>query len=252
MDDTTKTAPEERANEPQYWAVIPSPVRYDENLTPSEKLLYGEISSLTNKTGYCFAANAYFAELYGLTERTIRRMLADLQEYGYIRIEDGNGGRLRRRIYAGVNPLSPAVPNPDKNVREPGQKCPGNPDKNVRRNNKYINQENNPPKAPQGAGADIWDKAAWDRFWAIYPRKVDKAKAIRAWNKLKADRKLMQIMSAALKAQRASEEWRRDNGRAIPYPSTWLNNRRWEDELEDFTPAAPARAPAEEAIEWEN
>lgn len=252
MDDTTKTAPEERANEPQYWAVIPSPVRYDENLTPSEKLLYGEISSLTNKTGYCFAANAYFAELYGLTERTIRRMLADLQEYGYIRIEDGNGGRLRRRIYAGINPLSPAAPNPDKNVREPGQKCPGNPDKNVRRNNKYINQENNPPKAPQGAGADIWDKAAWDRFWAIYPRKVDKAKAIRAWNKLKADRKLMQIMSAALKAQRASEEWRRDNGRAIPYPSTWLNNRRWEDELEDFTPAAPARAPAEEAIEWEN
>lgn len=252
MDDTTKTAPEERANEPQYWAVIPSPVRYDQNLTPSEKLLYGEISSLTNKTGYCFAANAYFAELYGLTERTIRRMLADLQEYGYIRIEDGNGGRLRRRIYAGVNPLSPAAPNPDKNVREPGQKCPGNPDKNVRRNNKYINQENNPPKAPQGAGADIWDKEAWDRFWAIYPRKVDKAKAIRAWNKLQADRKLMQIMSAALKAQRASEEWRRDNGRAIPYPSTWLNNRRWEDELEDFTPAAPARAPAEEAIEWEN
>ena len=77
MNETTKTAPEERANEPQYWAVIPSPVRYDENLTPSEKLLYGEISSLTNKTGYCFAANAYFAELYGLTERTIRRMLAD-------------------------------------------------------------------------------------------------------------------------------------------------------------------------------
>ena len=252
MNETTKTAPEERANEPQYWAVIPSPVRYDENLTPSEKLLYGEISSLTNKTGYCFAANAYFAELYGLTERTIRRMLADLQEYGYIRIEDGNGGRLRRRIYAGVNPLSPAAPNPDKNVREPGQKCPGNPDKNVRRNNKYINQENNPPKAPQGAGADIWDKAAWDRFWAIYPRKVDQQKAIRAWNRLKADRELMQIMSAALKAQRASEEWRRDNGRAIPYPSTWLNNRRWEDELEDFTPAAPARAPAEEAIEWEN
>lgn len=252
MNETMKTAPPETAVEPQYWAVIPSPVRYDEALTPSDKLLYGEISSLTNKFGYCFASNAYFAELYGLTERTIRRMLADLQENGYIRIEDGNGGRGRRRIYAGINPLSPAAPNPDKNVLEPGQKCPGNPDKNVRRNNKYINQENNPPKAPQGAGADIWDKAAWDRFWAIYPRKVDKAKAIRAWNKLKADRKLMQIMSAALKAQRASEEWRRDNGRAIPYPSTWLNNRRWEDELEDFTPAAPPRAPAEEAIEWEN
>jgi len=251
MNETMKTAPPETAVEPQYWAVIPSPVRYDEALTPSDKLLYGEISSLTNKFGYCFASNAYFAELYGLTERTIRRMLADLQENGYIRIEDGNGGRGRRRIYAGINPLSPAAPNPDKNVREPGQKCPGNPDKNVRENNKYINKTNNPPKAPQGAAVEIWDKPAWDRFWAIYPRKVDKAKAIRAWNRLKADRKLMQIMSAALKAQRASEEWRRDNGRAIPYPSTWLNNRRWEDE----TVPSPAPAPyvgREEAIEWEN
>lgn len=246
MEETTKTS---AADEPQYWAVIPSPVRYDEHLTPSEKLLYGEISSLTGKTGYCFASNAYFAALYGLTERTIRRMLADLHEQGYIRIEDGNGGRQRRRIYAGINPLAL---NPDKNVREPGQKCPGNPDKNVPRISKENNKANNPPKAPQGAEADIWDKAAWDRFWAIYPRKVDKQKAIRAWNRLKADRKLMQIMSAALKAQRASEEWRRDNGRAIPYPSTWLNNRRWEDEPTAFFPADSTRPASEEAIEWEN
>ena len=246
MEETTKTS---AAVEPQYWAVIPSPVRYDEHLTPSEKLLYGEISSLTGKTGYCFASNAYFAALYGLTERTIRRMLADLHEQGYIRIEDGNGGRQRRRIYAGINPLAL---NPDKNVREPGQKCPGNPDKNVPRISKENNKANNPPKAPQGAEADIWDKPAWDRFWAIYPRKVDKQKAIRAWNRLKADRKLMQIMSAALKAQRASEEWRRDNGRAVPYPSTWLNNRRWEDEPTAFFPADAARPASEEAIEWEN
>ncbi len=62
----------------------------------------------------------------------------------------------------------------------------------------------------------------------------------------------MQIMSAALKTQRASEEWRRDNGRAIPYPSTWLNNRRWEDEFPaQPRGAAPAdKAAGEEAIEW--
>ena len=180
-EEPTKTAaPDDRTSEPQYWAVIPAPVRYDERLTPSEKLLYGEISSLTNKTGYCFAANAYFAELYGLTERTIRRMLADLQEYGYIRVEDGNGGRLRRRIYAGVNPLAAY---PDKNDGVTPTKMTGPPVKNVTQNKKENRKEDQPPKAPQGAGAEIWDKPAWDRFWAIYPRKVDKAKAIRAWNK---------------------------------------------------------------------
>ena len=252
MNETMKTAPPETADasaKPAFWAVLPAAVRYDEELPANAKILYAEISSLTDRRGYCYASNEYFMRLYSLSERTIRRLISELARLGYISIADGNGGRDRRKIYAGVNPLAH---NPDKNVREPGQKCPGNPDKNVRENNKYINKSNNPPKAPQGAGAEIWDKPAWDRFWAIYPRKVDKAKAIRAWNRLKADRKLMQIMSAALKAQRESEEWRRDNGRAIPYPSTWLNNRRWEDEVPaQPRGAAPAdRAAGEEAIEW--
>lgn len=255
MNETTKTAaPDDRTSEPQYWAVIPSPVRYDERLTPSEKLLYGEISSLTNKTGYCFAANAYFAELYGLTERTIRRMLADLQEYGYIRIEDGNGGRLRRRIYAGVNPLSPPVPNPDKNVREPGQKCPGNPDKNVPHNNKYNNQDNNPPKAPQGAGADYvpktapdWKPGRFDSFWKFYPLHKSKQATIRAWDKLKPSDELLAVIGRALKRQIAEKEQHGDPWKL--HASTYLNQARWTDETE---PAAPTHAPTEEAIEWEN
>lgn len=242
MNETTKTAaPDDRTNEPQYWAVIPSPVRYDKNLTPSEKLLYGEISSLTNKTGYCYAANAYFAELYGLTERTIRRMLADLQESGYIRIEDGNGGRLRRRIYAGVNPLSPAVPNPDKNVRKPGQKCPGNPGKNVPLNNKYINQENNPPKAPQGAeSAPVWKPDRFAGLWDYYPRHTSKQAAVKAWDRLRPSDELIAKIGKALRRQKAWDEWQRGVG--IPYLSTYLNQRRWEDELSD--PAAPIEDPA--------
>ena len=94
----------------------------------------------------------------------------------------------------------------------------------------------------------------FERFWKLYPRKRDKLKALRAWDKLKADRKLMQTMSAALKAQMATEEWQRDNGRAIPYPSTWINNRRWEDELEqaqDYGAGEiPAASASEEALPW--
>jgi len=240
---------------PSYWAVLPAAVRYDPELPPMARLIYAEISSLTESRGYCYASNDYFRQLYRMSERTLQRHLKALEDRGYIRIQDGSGGRARRKIYAGVNPLAAY---PDKNDGVTPTKMTGPPVKNVTQNKKENRKEEQPPKAPQGAGAEIWDKPAWDRFWAIYPRKVDKAKAIRAWNKLKADRKLMQIMSAALKAQRASEEWRRDNGRAIPYPSTWLNNRRWEDEL-DSTPlsgAARQLSPegrakgAEEAIEW--
>ena len=230
MEETTKTS---AADEPQYWAVIPSPVRYDEHLTPSEKLLYGEISSLTGKTGYCFASNAYFAALYGLTERTIRRMLADLHEQGYIRIEDGNGGRQRRRIYAGINPLAL---NPDKNVREPGQKCPGNPDKNVPRISKENNKANNPPKAPQGAeSVPAWKPDRFAGLWDYYPRHTSKQAAAKAWEKLKPSDELIAEIGKALRRQKACDEWQRGVG--IPYLSTYLNQRRWEDELGDFSPA---------------
>ncbi len=57
---------------PAYWAVLPAGVRYDETLPASAKLLYAEISSLTNQEGYCYASNAYFMALYGISDATVR------------------------------------------------------------------------------------------------------------------------------------------------------------------------------------
>ena len=90
---------------PGYWAVIPAKVRYDPELPPNAKLMYAEISSLTDSAGYCWASNAYFQGLYGLSERTVQNLLRALQERGYIRIQDGTGGPQRRKIFAGINPV---------------------------------------------------------------------------------------------------------------------------------------------------
>ena len=46
---------------PNYYAIIPADVRYDKRLKPIERLLYGEITCLSNKEGYCFASSNYFA-----------------------------------------------------------------------------------------------------------------------------------------------------------------------------------------------
>ena len=109
--------------------------------------------------------------------------------------------------------------------------------------------ENIPPKAPQGAAdsVDIWEPEIFARFWAKYPKKKDKKKAIREWNKLKPDRQLMWRMDEALDAQMVSEEWQRDDGRAIPYPCRWLSHRRWEDELSVDLPAPKT---TERELDW--
>ena len=91
------------------------------------------------------------------------------------------------------------------------------------------------PPAPQKAGASARQKkqvltGAFDRFWVAYPRHQGKEAARKTGEKLNPDAALLEIMLSALERQRASDQWRRDGGQFIPYPATWLNGRRWEDE----------------------
>lgn len=76
------------------------------------------------------------------------------------------------------------------------------------------------------------DKTGFDLFWSTFPRKIGKGAAELAWKKLKPDDTLQARIIQAVKAQCKSEQWRRDQGQFIPHPSTWLNGKRWEDEVE--------------------
>lgn len=71
----------------------------------------------------------------------------------------------------------------------------------------------------------------FDRFWKLYPRKQDKAKAAKAFAKLKVTDDLFSLIAKGLAAQAASHDWLKDNGKFVPMPTTWLNGRRWEDEV---------------------
>ena len=58
-----KNKQEEQNSQPTYYAIIPADVRYSKNIVPQAKLLYGEITALTNKKGWCWATNKYFFTL---------------------------------------------------------------------------------------------------------------------------------------------------------------------------------------------
>lgn len=72
--------------------------------------------------------------------------------------------------------------------------------------------------------------SGFDEFWAVYPNKRDKSKARELWQKLAPNEALKKQIIAAVKQQAKSEEWTKDGGQFVPYPSTWLRRKRWEDE----------------------
>lgn len=257
------------AEHPAYWAVIPASVRYDKDLPPNAKLLYGEVTALSDKLGYCFAQNGYFAELFGLSERSVIRLLAVLVERGYLRVDVIRDERtqevLERRI-AAVYDQGREDPPPDNFVRTPPDISDGTPpDKNVR----YIDTsiEYIPPKVPQGGQPEkpkkpkkpkepkrkrapksipAWKPERFEAFFKFYPRHEDRVSAVREWDRLKPDDELIDAIARALKWQVRAEDW------PAPYACRYLRNQRW---LDEPTPkagraAAPPRPQARQLTGW--
>ena len=111
---------------PGFYAILPSPVRYDRRLSASEKVFFAEITALSDQCGYCYAGNGYFSELYDTSDRTVQRWVKHLQELGYVAVTNVRDAAGQRRI----SPLSGSVPDvPDKNVGERHPVSAG--DKNV-------------------------------------------------------------------------------------------------------------------------
>lgn len=95
-----------------------------------------------------------------------------------------------------------------------------------------------PAHSPQSAHAQKRASVAalFARFWDAYPRHEKRSLAEQAFAKLKPDDALLVKMLAALEWQTRQPKWLKDNGEYVPYPTSWLNQRRWEDE--PFEPPA--------------
>lgn len=228
---------------PSYWAVIPATVRYDPDIPSTAKLLYAEISTLTDSSGYCFASNDYFASNFEISVKSVQRLIKTLSDNGYITVdvvrEPATNEVLGRRIFAGINPTAEVgTPHLKNKVRSPQKQGDPSPQKcGVEQYNNIIN--NNPLYPPKGNGvrkgkhpprkAPDWKPERFSGLWEYYPAKgrKDKQRAMDAWDRLQPSDELIDKIAVALVKQKATDDWKRGIG--IPYVSTYLNNARWQD-----------------------
>lgn len=101
---------------PWYYAILPATIRYAEDLTELQKLLYAEITALAQANGYCYASNSYFANLYKKTSKRISSTIQDMAKKWYLEVRQNKEWWWSREIYLGEI----------KNIRK-SFKIPANP-----------------------------------------------------------------------------------------------------------------------------
>lgn len=140
---------------PNYYAIITAEVRYDKDLSASEKLFYAEITALTNMNGSCSASNAYFAELYGVARSTISLWVKNLMAKGYIKVEYDQTAMANTVRIITLKDHAKVVSKSEWVVRKPeggGQKIRGGWSENQKQNNTPTESNNTPTESNTTGG----------------------------------------------------------------------------------------------------
>ncbi|MHC5523316.1 helix-turn-helix domain-containing protein [Ligilactobacillus saerimneri] len=138
--------------QPSYYTIIPAPIRYSD-APPREILMYGEITALSNKYGYCTASNSYFSKLYKVNNDTVSSWITDMVNRKWIRrelIKEGKQVKQRRLYLRSLPALQEHGGYPEKTggvprkngVRYPEKTGEGTP-KNTEENSTSINNTSN-------------------------------------------------------------------------------------------------------------
>lgn len=171
-----------------------------------------------------------FPLMDGKTHKDMTNALRKLASVGLIDVYEVDGRPFLQVVkwdkHQRIRAKRSKFPSPEEGTRShlPSNdvKCVRNPIKSE----SESESESNPTAHADGGEDDF------EVFWAAYPRKVGKKDAKRAFAKAVMP---ISILLEALEKQKRSQQWTKDNGQYIPYPATWLNGRRWEDETQSET-----------------
>ena len=224
-----------RINADEYFAILPEWVLYADISSYSVRL-YCVLRRHADQRGICFPSRRRLAELGQMSESTLDRSLKELVAIGALIIERRatDMGDYTSNRYTVVSQRGGGVcenPPPPKSEATGGVR-------NEALTKAIVNESQELELLPTGTVGEKTATSDFDVFWGRYPRKVGKAKALKVWLRLsRADR------DAALGALDAHVvQWRGKELTFVPHATSWLNGRRWEDELDVVSPVQRSRS----------
>lgn len=233
---------------PSYYSILTADVRYDKRLKPNEKLLFSEITALSNKRGYCNASNNYFAQLYDVTTVTASNWVNHLKDRGYIDVEMIYDGKQikERRIFVNSNPIKENFNTPKEKVEDPiKNNFKGGIKEKFKEN---ITRFNNTSKNKQL-------EEDFEKLWKLYPRKEGKKKAFEAYKRAIKNGTTNKEIQTGIVNYLTQIRVQRTNKQYIKQGSTWFNGECWSDEYnvgQERSPVnpktVPSSAPAERTV----
>ncbi|RIL69887.1 helix-turn-helix domain-containing protein [Staphylococcus devriesei] len=216
--------------QPSYYSIITANVRYDNRLTDSEKLLFAEITSLSNKYGYCTASNNYFAKLYEVTKRTISARVNNLKEHGYLKIEfDYKGNEVKqRRMYPMTQNSIPIEENFHRGIENnflPPM------ERNFQENNTSINNTSiNNINRTDNSATDV-TRERFEEWWKLYGKKRDKKLTFSKFKSCLKKHSFEQIMQGTREYLKTIKDKQYQK-----YPKTFLTNESYMNDYSEEMP----------------
>lgn len=123
---------------PSYYSILTADVRYSTDLSCFEKLLYSDITALTNKNGYCNASNKYFSNVFKKSVSSITKSISNLVKHGFLEsvlVKNDNNEIIERKLYIVSKITIPIVKNYDTPIVK-------NDDTPIVKNYEYNNTSN--------------------------------------------------------------------------------------------------------------
>lgn len=203
---------------------------WEADLSCPAKLVLISLADQSNDEGVCWPSVTTIMRRTGLCERAVRGHLKDLEEAGHITRGYRDGQSTVYTVHPIATPAKEFIPHantPALHAPPPLHHMHHTPAPHAPIT--VIEPKVEPTPNAKGKPSLVDDGFA--SFWRAYPKKVGKGAAERVWKRAKVNGHLSEVL-AAVEAQKASEQWRKDGGQYIPNPATWINQRRWEDEVQ--------------------